>query len=80
MRAFKPGAFELALRNGCPVLPIVIEGTADALPKRGFVLRGRHPLRITVLEPVRVADFAGQDAEALSDHVRAQIASHLKES
>src|SRR5574338_721331 len=50
LRAFKPGAFELALRNRRPLLPILIEGTADALPKRGFVLRGRHPLRITVLE------------------------------
>jgi 1-acyl-sn-glycerol-3-phosphate acyltransferase len=26
-----------------PILPIVIEGTHHALPKRGFVLQGRHP-------------------------------------
>src|SRR5512134_3143966 len=52
MRAFKPGAFELALRNRLPILPIVITGTANALPKRGFVLRGRHPLRLSVLEPI----------------------------
>src|SRR5213078_5024458 len=30
LRAFKPGAFELALRTRTPLLPIVIEGTARA--------------------------------------------------
>ena len=52
MRPFKPGAFELALKTRTPILPIVISGTADALPKRGFVLRGRHPIRISVLDPI----------------------------
>src|SRR5262245_55975685 len=38
LRAFKTGAFELAKRAQRPILPLVIEGTGDALPKRGFVL------------------------------------------
>jgi 1-acyl-sn-glycerol-3-phosphate acyltransferase len=79
LRAFKPGAFELALRNRRPLLPIVVEGTADALPKRGFVLRGRHPLRLTVLEPWPYERFAGLDPEALADAMRAHIAAHLGE-
>jgi 1-acyl-sn-glycerol-3-phosphate acyltransferase len=80
MRAFKPGAFELALRNRCALLPIVIEGTADALPKRGFVLRGRHPLRLTVLEPIPYASFAGEDAVALGERVRTILAARLGEN
>ena len=44
LRPFKDGAFDLALRTGVPVLPIVVRGTGDALPRRGFVLRGRHPI------------------------------------
>jgi 1-acyl-sn-glycerol-3-phosphate acyltransferase len=80
MRAFKPGAFELALRNRRPILPIVIEGTSDALPKRGFVLRGRHPLRLRVLEPIPYERFAGMDAEKLSDQVRARLAAELGEA
>jgi 1-acyl-sn-glycerol-3-phosphate acyltransferase len=79
MRSFKPGAFELALRNRRPVLPIAIEGTADALPKRGFVLRGRHPLRITVLEPLAYESFAGASAAELGERVRALLAAHLGE-
>src|SRR5712691_7899832 len=37
LQRFKPGAFALALQTGVPLLPIVVEGTAHALPKRGIV-------------------------------------------
>jgi 1-acyl-sn-glycerol-3-phosphate acyltransferase len=70
MRAFKPGAFELALRNKLPILPIAIGGTANALPKRGFVLQGRHPLTLTVLPPIPYESFAGLDSAELADRVR----------
>jgi len=79
MREFKPGAFELALRTGVPVQPLVLEGTAHALPKRGFVLQGRHPIRITVLDPIPPESFAGQSAEELSRRARAAIAAVLGE-
>ena len=77
MRAFKPGAFEIALKTGRPILPIVIEGTADALPKRGFVLRGRHPIRISVLEEIPAAHFEGGSAEQLTAQSQELIAKHL---
>ena len=77
LRAFKPGAFELALRARKPILPITIYGTAHALPKRGFVLRGRHPIRITVLDPIPYEKFAGWSTQELTDSVRALIASGL---
>ena len=77
MRAFKPGAFELALTTRTPILPIVIVGTADALPKRGFVLQGRHPIRIRVLDPIPPERAAGMSAEELGSHVRELIAHEL---
>jgi 1-acyl-sn-glycerol-3-phosphate acyltransferase len=77
MRAFKTGAFELALDCRRPILPIVIRGTADALPKRGFVLRGRHPIRVKILDPLPFASFEGESAEALTQRVRDQIAAEL---
>lgn len=80
MRAFKPGAFELALKTETPILPIVISGTADALPKRGFVLQGRHPIRIGVLDPIPHERFAGMSAEELTDHVRDVIATEIAET
>ncbi len=77
LQPFKTGAFELALRTRSPILPIVIEGTSDALPKRGFVLRGRHPIRITVLDPIPVEHFADLDAKELTSRTRALFEEHL---
>jgi len=77
IRAFKTGAFELALRARCPVQPLVIQGTSDALPKRGFVLHGRHAIRITVLDPIPPESFEDLSAEELTERVRARIAETL---
>jgi 1-acyl-sn-glycerol-3-phosphate acyltransferase len=77
MRRFKTGAFEIAKENGRPILPIVLQGTANALPKRGFVLQGRHPITIRVLDEVPVESFADASAEELTERVRAVIAAHL---
>ncbi len=74
MRAFKPGAFELALRARRPILPIVLEGTAHALPKRGFVLRGRHPIRVRVLDEIPYESFRGLSAVELTEAVRERFA------
>ena len=79
MRAFKTGAFELALDCQRPILPIVIRGTSDALPKRGFVLQGRHPILVRVLDPLPYEAFAGESAEALTQRVRALIAAQVGE-
>jgi 1-acyl-sn-glycerol-3-phosphate acyltransferase len=77
MRAFKPGAFELALKCERPLLPIVLDGTANALPKRGFVLQGRHRIRVKVLEPIPAASFAHQSVDELTQRVRGLIADEL---
>ncbi len=77
MREFKTGAFEIALAARRPILPIAVEGTARALPKRGFVLQGRHPIRVTVLDPIPYASFASDDVETLTRRVRSRIAAAL---
>jgi len=77
MRRFKTGAFELALKARVPVQPIVIQGTSDALPKRGFVLRGKHPIRIQVLDPIPYESFEKMTAEELTAHVRGLIAQYV---
>jgi 1-acyl-sn-glycerol-3-phosphate acyltransferase len=80
MRSFKAGAFELALKTGSPLQPLVIHGTSDALPKRGFVLRGRHPIKVTVLDVLPYEHFSGLSAEDLSEHVRNLIVEQLEKS
>jgi len=69
LKPFKHGAFTLARGSGCPLLPIVVEGTADALPKRGFVLRGRHPIRVRVLDEI--------PHEKIRDRTPAEVAEEV---
>jgi 1-acyl-sn-glycerol-3-phosphate acyltransferase len=77
LRAFKHGAFRLALDHRCALLPIVVEGTADALPKRGFVLRGRHAISVRVLDEIPHEDFAGIPVEELTRRVWELFAKEL---
>jgi 1-acyl-sn-glycerol-3-phosphate acyltransferase len=76
LQPFKTGAFELALRTGLPLLPIVLAGTSDILPKKGFVLRGRHPITITVLDPISPESFRDLDAKALAEKTRQIFVDH----
>ena len=80
MRSFKPGAFEVAIKTRSPIQPIVIDGSANALPKGGFVLQGRHPITLTVLDAVPPEEFGDRSAEELSLYVRGLIARQLEEN
>jgi 1-acyl-sn-glycerol-3-phosphate acyltransferase len=77
LKPFKHGAFTLAQRMRVPILPIVVDGTAAALPKRGYVLQGRHAIRIRVLDAIPYARFAGDSVDVLADRIRDLIATEL---
>ncbi len=77
LRSFNPGAFEIAKSNGVPIQPIVLRGTGDALPKRGFVLQGRHPISIEILDPIPPSDVEKLEADDMMNHVRGIIAEAL---
>jgi 1-acyl-sn-glycerol-3-phosphate acyltransferase len=77
LRDFKPGAFVLAQAARAPLLPIVVEGTGAALPKRGFVLQGRHAIRVRVLDEIPYSAFAGRPAEVLAREIRERFAAEL---
>lgn len=78
LRAFGIGAFQIAARNRVPLQPIIVRGTAEALPKRGFVLQGRHPISIEVLEPIPASEFADRDPEETMRRVREIFLTHLE--
>ena len=79
LRSFKSGAFVLAKTTGRPILPIVVDGTSSALPKRGFVLQGRHRIRVSVLDEIPASSFESESAEELALRVQARIGEELKE-
>lgn len=80
LRAFKHGAFTLAQRAEVPLLPIMLTGTSEALPKRGFVLQGKHDIRVRILPEIPYESFAGLSTEELTESVRRLFQHELGES
>lgn len=72
VKAFKDGAFVLAVKNHCPIIPVVLTGTARTLPKHGLVMETTARCHVRVLPPVDPAAFH-DDVHALRDHVRELI-------
>jgi 1-acyl-sn-glycerol-3-phosphate acyltransferase len=77
LRNFKPGAFELAKDAHRPLLPIIVRGTASALPKSGLVFQGRHQIQIEVLDAIPYESFANESTKDLTQRMQALIDSQL---
>jgi 1-acyl-sn-glycerol-3-phosphate acyltransferase len=76
---FKRGAFQLALETKVPLLPVVLKGTGDLLPRHGFLLGDRRHIVLKVLDPVYPGSFETNDAMELGERFRRMISSALKE-
>lgn len=64
---FKKGAFRLAMAAGAPIVPIVIRGAHDVLPRGGRLMRAGR-VRVDVLPPVPTA---GWTRDRLDDEIAA---------
>lgn len=74
MRPFKRGAFILACEAKVPVIPMVIHGTRNALPRNALVFAAQEVCRpvVHVLDPVHPEDF-GNDPRVLMQEVRTRM-------
>jgi 1-acyl-sn-glycerol-3-phosphate acyltransferase len=69
LQIFRDGPFRLAAMCGVPVVPLVVDGTHDILPKRAKRLNFRGAMRVRILPPVLV-DSADGDPMRLKEEVR----------
>jgi 1-acyl-sn-glycerol-3-phosphate acyltransferase len=76
---FRRGAFQLAIEAGVPLVPVLIDGTAEILPKHGFRFRSGYHVNIRVLDPVFPADFGTENpdllASAMSDLMKSELST-----
>lgn len=79
MKPFKHGAFTLAKELGLPILPIVINGSKNTLPKHSLNFHGKQFCRIDVLPCIEPESFADMSVEQLTDSVYELIASRVDE-
>ncbi len=66
---YHDGAFRLAVDLGIPILPLAVDGTAEALPKHGWRF-GRADVKVHVFAPIPTADLTVSDVPALRERVR----------
>ncbi|MGM0418246.1 MAG: lysophospholipid acyltransferase family protein, partial [Thermodesulfobacteriota bacterium] len=70
LRPFKPGAFKLAKDLQLPILPIVINGTINALPKYSIKYNGVHHMELKIMEPVEYETIKDMETEEAAEYVR----------
>ncbi|GJG87732.1 1-acyl-sn-glycerol-3-phosphate acyltransferase [Gemmatimonadetes bacterium T265] len=78
LRAFKKGPFVLAIAAGVPVVPTLLHGTLEALPRGSLWLRAAR-VDVHLLEPVETAGLGYDAREALSGRVHDRLAAELRD-
>ena len=74
---FNEGPFQLAIRERVPVLPLVVEGTGDALPRNSWLFGGARDIQLRILDPVSVEGWTVKQSGELRDVVRGKIVDEL---
>ncbi len=70
IKDFKPGAFILAKSIKVPILPIIVNGTGNALPKWKMKTAGIHQIKTRILKEIPYERFASLTVEEVAEMVR----------
>ena len=69
MDKFQNGAFKLAIQEKKPILPIVISGTKEAIPKGSWLFKTKVKGKLVVLPPIETENLQHSDFALLKDAV-----------
>jgi 1-acyl-sn-glycerol-3-phosphate acyltransferase len=78
LRPFKKGPFVLAIAAGVPIVPVIVHGTIEILPK-GSLKAHRGMIDVHLLEPVSTAGVDYDHREALMQTVRTRMADAMRD-
>lgn len=76
MRIFKEGAFLLAKRTGCPIIPVVHTGSENTFPGNSWIM-GKAHIRIRVLDEIPAETVAKLDVKSLMNLTRERMEAGL---
>lgn len=74
---FKMGAFKLAQDQGVEVLPVVIDGTGNCVPKNTWKLSNPAVFKVSIGRPVSLNGIADPDLPQAVEAIRAEMAARL---
>jgi len=77
LRHFKEGAFLIALKQKTDIVPMVVDGTAKALPEKGIFPFRKQKVCLHILSPVSYETFKDMSIRQLSEHIHSIIAAEL---
>lgn len=78
LRPFKKGPFVLAIAAGVPIVPIIVHGTIEIMPK-GSLWAHSGTVDIHLLEPVSMTGVDYDHRETLMQTVRTRMADAMRE-
>ena len=73
MGEFQNGAFKLAIKEKVPVLPILIQGARDAIPKGSWRFTTKNSIVIKVLPAIDTSKYTPAEYSRLRDLAREQL-------
>jgi 1-acyl-sn-glycerol-3-phosphate acyltransferase len=79
VRQFTEGAFLLAIKAKVPILPLVIEGSRDCIPKNNWKFGKPSDIFLKVMPPIETSSLTLQDTPSLRDTVRTVIMKQIAE-
>jgi 1-acyl-sn-glycerol-3-phosphate acyltransferase len=79
VRQFADGAFHLAVKAKVHILPLVIEGSRDCIPKNSWKFGKSSEIFLKVLSPIDTCSLTVEDVPALRDKVRMAIMREIAE-
>jgi 1-acyl-sn-glycerol-3-phosphate acyltransferase len=77
VQPFNEGPFRLAIRERVPILPLVVDGSAAALPRHSWIFGKTQDIYLRILEAVSVDGWDIKQVAALRDAVRQRIVDEL---
>ena len=80
MLPFKKGGFVFALETGMPVVPIAITGTANILPRAGWLVRRGGDVRVSIRQPISTTGRTAADRDALLAETREAIGAGIADA
>ena len=72
----KKGGFLVAIEAESRIVPVVVSGTRELMPKGGFRIRSGR-VRVSVLDAVDAGAYGLDDRDGLVSEVRGRIAAAL---
>jgi 1-acyl-sn-glycerol-3-phosphate acyltransferase len=78
IRPFKAGGFHLAIRSGRPIVPVVISGAREVMPKGRLRIRPGH-IRVSVNPPIDTTSYKDKAKKELMERVHSIMEQDLEQ-